>query len=72
MWAIFHQMTFEAVLAHLQGNREKETYNQENKTLHCNKNKENQEKSGENEVFDVCNESQTTTSDHWKAEPSKR
>ena len=60
--------TFEAVLADLQRNWDKQAYKQENKTLHCTENTKIYEEMDEKEVIDLCDESQTMTSDHWKAE----
>ena len=66
------QKTFEAVLADLQTNLDKQAYKQENKTLHCKENVKTHEDMGEKEVFDLCSDSQTMTSDHWKAKQNKK
>ena len=53
-------------------NQDKETYDQENRTLHCIENGKAHEESDEKEVIDLCSESQTMTSDHRKGKPSKK
>ena len=68
----WHQKTFEAVLANLWRNQNKEIYKQENRTLYCKENTKTHEEMKEKEVIDLCGESQTTTSDHWKATQSKK
>ena len=39
--------------------------------LHCKENKETHKEMDKKEVIDLCSESPTTTSDHWKAEQNK-
>ena len=58
-----HQKTFEVVLADLQRNHDKEIHKQENETA---ENKKTHEEMDEKEVIDLCSESQTTMSEHWK------
>ena len=68
----WHQKTSEVVFADLQRNQDIETYNQENRTLHCKENTKTHEESDENEIIDLSSESQTMTSNHWKDKPSKK
>ena len=67
-----HQKTFEAVLADLWRNCNKEIHEQENETLHCIENEKTHEEMDEKEVINLCSESQTTTSEHWKGKASKK
>ena len=62
----WHQKTFEAVLVNLWRNCNKEIHEQENETLHCTENEKAHDEMDEKEVINLCSESQTTTSEHWK------
>ena len=68
----WHQKTFEAVLANLQRNHDKETHRQENETLHCTVNEKTHEEIDEKDVINLCSESQATTSEHWKGKEIKK
>ena len=56
----WHQKTFEAVLAKLQRNHDEKVNEQDVKTKN------------EKEVIDLCDESQTMTSDHWKDKQERK
>ena len=62
------QKTFEAVLAELWRNKDKQVNEQENETKYCKEKALIHEENDTEEVIDLCGESQTTTSDHWKVE----
>ena len=68
----WHQQTFEAVLADLWRNHDKEIHKHENETLHCTENEKTHEEMDKKEVISLCSESQTTTSGHCKGEESKK
>ena len=68
----WYQKTFEAVLADLWRNWDKEVYKQENRTLHCKENAKTHKEMDGKEVIDLCSESQTMTSEHCKAKHSKK
>ena len=70
--SFWHRKTFEAVFADLWRNQDKQVHKQENRTLHCKENTKTHKEMDEKEVIDLCSESQTMTSDHWKAEQNKR
>ena len=40
--------------------------------LHCTENEKTHEEIDEREVINLCSESQTTTSEHWKGKESKK
>ena len=70
----WQQKTFGAVLAELQRNQDKQVHKQENETI-CYSYKEKaqiHEEMDKKEVIDLFGESQTTTSDHWKAKQNKK
>ena len=68
----WNQKTFEVVFAYLWRNQDIETYNQENRTLHCKENTKPNDESDENEIIDLSSESQTMSSNNWKAKPRWR
>ena len=61
--------TFEAVFADLQ---RKEILEQENETFQCTENEKTHEELDEKEVINLYSESQTTTSELFKGEESRK
>ena len=68
----WHCKTFDTVLADLQRSHDKEIHEQENDALHCTENDKTNRKLDENEVINLCSESQTTTSEICKGEESRK
>ena len=69
---IWHQKTFEVVLADLWRSHDEEIHKQENKALHCTENDKTNRKLDEKEVINLCSESWTTTSEIYEGEESKK
>ena len=68
----WHQKTFGSVLAKLWRNHDKQVNEQENKTKYCKEKAQIHKEKDKKEVIDLCGESQTMTSDHWKVEQKKK
>ena len=68
----WHLKTFEAVLTNHQRRQDKEIHEQKDKSLHCTENNKTNGEVDEKEVIDLCRESQTTTSEIYNGEESRK
>ena len=66
MDVFWHQKTFGTVLAELQRNQDEKVNEQDVEAKDVKVNKQNVERENEKEVIDLCDETQTTTSNFWK------